>query len=179
MPVPHKNHTGRNACTTRAAICVEWFLTMRKLVLFLAVVAMAWPLAAATTKRKTTKRRTHTAITPSRKAPKSSRMRRPKSTTIRPKPHTRTSYQNAPTPERYKEIQQALVEKGYLQGEPNGEWSTDSVGALKRFQADQNLTPDGKISSLSLIALGLGPRRLTADSSAHIPAEAPKAELPK
>ena len=33
----------------------------------------------------------------------------------------------------------------------------DSVDALKRFQADQNLMPDGKINSFSLIALGLGP----------------------
>lgn len=33
------------------------------------------------------------------------------------------------------------------------------MDALKRFQHDQNLTEDGKIGSVSLIALGLGPRR--------------------
>ena len=80
------------------------------------------------------------------------------------------SYQQAPTPERYKEIQQALAGKGYFQGEPNGTWGPDSVDALKRFQAEQNLTPDGKIGSLSLIALGLGPKRLSAQAS---PAPAP------
>jgi len=74
------------------------------------------------------------------------------------------SYQQAPTPDRYREIQQALVSKGYYKGEPNGEWGADSSDALKRFQADQNLMPDGKINSLSLIALGLGPKRLTAKS---------------
>jgi hypothetical protein len=75
------------------------------------------------------------------------------------------SYQTAPTPERYQEIQQALASKGYFHGDPNGQWGADSVDALKRFQASQNLMPDGKISSLSLIALGLGPKRLTASKS--------------
>jgi hypothetical protein len=76
------------------------------------------------------------------------------------------SYQQAPSPERYKEIQQALASKGYLQGEATGEWGPDSVEALKHFQTDQSLMPDGRISSLSLIALGLGPKRLAAKSDA-------------
>lgn len=74
-------------------------------------------------------------------------------------------YQQAPTPERYKEIQQALASKGFFQGEANGEWGPDSVDALKRFQTSQNLTADGKINSLSLIALGLGPKHLTASTN--------------
>jgi hypothetical protein len=84
-------------------------------------------------------------------------------------------FQQAPTADRYKEIQQALASKGYFQGEPNGAWGTDSADALKRFQADQNLMPDGKISSLSLIALGLGPKRLTAKSDTTLP---PQGVLP-
>ncbi len=51
-----------------------------------------------------------------------------------------------------------------MQGEPSGQWGVDSAEAMKRFQADQSLMPDGKINSLSLIALGLGPKRLTAKS---------------
>ena len=31
--------------------------------------------------------------------------------------------------------------------------------AMKRFQKDQNLEPSGKLTSLSLIALGLGPKQ--------------------
>lgn len=61
--------------------------------------------------------------------------------------------------ERYKEIQQALAEKGYFRGDPDGNWGPESVEALKRFQREQNLTEDGKLGSLSLIALGLGPQR--------------------
>ena len=81
------------------------------------------------------------------------------------------SYQQAPTPDRYRDIQRALVSKGYYKGEPSGEWGADSSDALKRFQADQSLMPDGKINSLSLIALGLGPKRLTAKSDAAPPSQ--------
>ena len=70
--------------------------------------------------------------------------------------------QQQPTTDRYKEIQQALADKGYFQGPVDGAWNPGSVEALKRFQKDQNLDPDGKIGSLSLIALGLGPKRAVA-----------------
>jgi hypothetical protein len=67
--------------------------------------------------------------------------------------------QAAPTPDRYKEIQEALATKGYLQpGDATGRWDQASVEAMKRFQAEQKLDSTGKINSLSLIALGLGPK---------------------
>ena len=71
----------------------------------------------------------------------------------------RRSSQREPAPERYKEIQQSLVDKGYFSGPANGAWGPDSVAALKRFQRDQNIGDDGKLGSLSLMALGLGPKR--------------------
>jgi peptidoglycan hydrolase-like protein with peptidoglycan-binding domain len=64
-----------------------------------------------------------------------------------------------PSAERYKEIQQALSSRGYFKTEADGTWGPASIDALKRFQHDQNLVEDGKIGSLSLIALGLGPKR--------------------
>ncbi len=68
------------------------------------------------------------------------------------------NHQAAPTPERYKEIQQALVAKGYLKSEPNGVWDADSTDAMRRFQAERKLDPSGKINAPSLIGLGLGPQ---------------------
>ena len=68
------------------------------------------------------------------------------------------SYQLHPDPERYKQIQQALADKGYFKGQVNGEWGADSVEALKKFQSDQKIDDDGKINALSLIGLGLGPK---------------------
>jgi hypothetical protein len=68
------------------------------------------------------------------------------------------SAQQHPTNERYTEIQQALVERGYMT-EASGNWDATSMAALKKFQEDQALHADGKLSALSLTALGLGPRR--------------------
>ena len=68
--------------------------------------------------------------------------------------------QQAPEPERIREIQQALADRGY-RVEVNGKWDAGSVEALKKFQEDQkiqNLTGHGKLDSLTLIALGLGPK---------------------
>ena len=68
--------------------------------------------------------------------------------------------QTAPAPERYKEIQDALAAKGYLKPEDaNGTWGPGSADALRKFQQEQNIEATGKINSLSLIALGLGPKR--------------------
>ena len=78
----------------------------------------------------------------------------------------RRSSQREPAPERYQEIQQSLAAKGYYSGPVNGAWGADSVAALKRFQRDQNIGDDGKLGSLSLIALGLGPKRGSAETSA-------------
>lgn len=74
--------------------------------------------------------------------------------------------QQQPTPERYREIQQALAERGCFSGSPDGNWGPESVEALKRFQHEQNLTEDGKIGSLSLIALGLGPKHVARADAA-------------
>ena len=67
--------------------------------------------------------------------------------------------QQAPAPERYKEIQQALADKGYLKSEPTGVWNAESSDALRQFQTENNLSPTGKLSAASLIGLGLGPKK--------------------
>jgi peptidoglycan hydrolase-like protein with peptidoglycan-binding domain len=141
----------------------------------LAIFAIAWAALGATpTKpRKRHHRSTSSASrTPAKRSTKATATRTTNAAAHRKGKVSRRpsrSYQQAPSPERYKEIQRALASKGYLQGEPTGEWGPDSVDALKRFQTDQSLMADGKISSLSLIALGLGPKRLTAKSDSAAP----------
>ena len=67
--------------------------------------------------------------------------------------------QQRPAPERIQEIERALIEKGYLTGEPDVNWDQATTDALRRFQQSQNLYADGRLSSMSLIALGLGARQ--------------------
>lgn len=88
-----------------------------------------------------------------------------------PVPVRRYYGQQSPTTDRYLEIQQALVTRGYLTTPPSGTWDPATVDALKRFQEEQNLPPTGKITALSLIALGLGPKRtpLTATTTLNQP----------
>lgn len=146
---------------------------------------MIWGAQAATKKApvkaapKTTAKKSTTGKTTAGKAPAparktTSRWKAPAkakgssswASRSRRAPAPRHSVQNHPAPERYREIQQALADKGYYKSEVTGQWGAESVEAMRRFQQDQNLEPDGKLDSLTLIALGLGPKRT---ASAQVP----------
>lgn len=84
--------------------------------------------------------------------------------------------QQQPEPERIREIQQALKDRGYPL-EVNGAWDASTVDALKGFQTDQkieNLSGKGKLDSLTLIALGLGPKREPPSGSTEAPKQTPE-----
>ncbi|HVW84649.1 MAG TPA: peptidoglycan-binding domain-containing protein [Bryobacteraceae bacterium] len=97
--------------------------------------------------------------------------RRTSAASRRPASRARVSRQASPTPERYKEIQAALAQKGYLKSEPTGVWNQESVAALRQFQTDRKLDPTGKITAASLIDLGLGPSNTQSIASGK-PADA-------
>jgi hypothetical protein len=121
------------------------------LAMMAALLSLAWAASPATGKKSCAKK--STGKTASAKQASGSKKSTAKRTTWR-------NRQLAPTPARYREIQEALAAKGYLKPEEaTGSWSQSSVDALKNFQADQKLESNGKINSLSLIALGLGPKR--------------------
>jgi Putative peptidoglycan binding domain len=121
------------------------------------------PLALLIAQTATPKKKSSSAATNRTPAARKTSTKK-KSTAAAPRSTWRTR-QLQPTEQRYKEIQGALAAKGYLQGEPTGQWNQESVEALRRFQVDQKLEPTGKIDSLSLIALGLGPKRETAKAT--------------
>ena len=62
-------------------------------------------------------------------------------------------------PDRATAIQTALIEKGYMAGEPTGTWDAASVAAMQKLQGDNGwqtkITPDSR----ALIKLGLGPQQ--------------------
>ena len=66
--------------------------------------------------------------------------------------------QQAPTPERITEIQQALAKDGSYAGKPNGEWDDSTVEAMRKFQESHGLNPTGKLDARTLQQLGLGSR---------------------
>ena len=68
----------------------------------------------------------------------------------------RVPVQKAPTADRIAEIQSALARAGYYQGDPNGKWDGDTIGAMQKFQSSNGLDATGKLDALSLQKLGLG-----------------------
>jgi peptidoglycan hydrolase-like protein with peptidoglycan-binding domain len=128
------------------------------------IFALAGQAGAATKKKKAIHRTTagsHSATTSKR--PSSTSL---KSGSNRKRGRARSAAvtrrgvrQLAPTADRYKEIQKALADRGYLKTEPNGVWDSNSQAAMRAFQSDQKLDPSGKITAPSLINLGLGPER--------------------
>jgi peptidoglycan hydrolase-like protein with peptidoglycan-binding domain len=67
---------------------------------------------------------------------------------------------------RATQIQQALIQKGYLAGAPTGQWDSSTEAAMTKFQGDNGwqtkLTPDSR----ALIKLGLGPTTTAENESA-------------
>jgi len=144
-----------------------------------AMILLAWSANGAVATQQKTPAKTATARKKSASARKGAiTTRRGSSTASSPKsgtaartasargkkaPAKRVTWRNrqtAPSPDRYREIQGALAAKGFLSPEDaTGTWNQTSSDALKKFQAEQNLESSGKINSLSLIALGLGPKR--------------------
>jgi len=125
------------------------------------------------------KKRMATRKTSGKKSTASSAARTGKGTRGRTAAAAGSYRQMAPTAERYKEIQQALVDKGYLKSEPTGVWDQQSSDAMKQFQTDQKQNPTGKITSAALIGLGLGPKPSSNPESVQAAgAEAATAPLP-
>ena len=155
---------------------------MRKILSFAAMAAMivlAWSADGAAAVQKTPAKKTAAkkkSVSPQKRAT-STKKGAPAASTRKPGKTAATASskgkkapakrgvtwrnrQTSPTPDRYREIQGALAAKGFLKPEDaTGTWNQSSADALKKFQTEQNLESSGKINSLSLIALGLGPKR--------------------
>lgn len=126
-----------------------------------------------------------TSKTPAKTAPKSAAKASTKSSTKKKYTKARATprrlTQQQPDQERTREIQQALSAKGYSV-DATGVWGPQSVEALKKFQEDQhinNMSGRGKLDSLTLIALGLGPRREPPPASGSPAEEAQMEGKPK
>lgn len=62
--------------------------------------------------------------------------------------------------------QQALNAAGYKVGVPDGRAGTQTLVALKRYQADRHLPPTGKFDDITLASLGIAKTNAGGDSSA-------------
>ena len=84
---------------------------------------------------------------------------------------------------RTQQIQQALIQSHYLDGEPSGAWDTKTQEAMRRYQAANGWQSKVVPDSRALIKLGLGPSTdkllnpesaMTSRVTEPAPATAPK-----
>lgn len=125
--------------------------------------------AASATKKSTSKTAAPAAKKPSGKSAASSTKSGGKKQVSKkkgrgskkPKQAARPKGQATPEAARIQEIQQALSAKGYAVS-ASGQLDEATKTAIAKFQTDNNLknfSGKGKLDSLTLIALGLGPQR--------------------
>ncbi len=138
-------------------------------VLLLAVFAAHGDTASSTTQKNTTTHHTSKLKKTSRRSRKS-----------RGKPSWKRTQQIV-APDRAQQIQEALVQKHYLHGEPSGVWDASTQAAMQRFQADHGWQTKMIPDSRALIALGLGPdhQHLLNPESAMTSGPAPSTETKK
>lgn len=74
-----------------------------------------------------------------------------KTTAAKPKPAVKT---NKPD-ETVRRAQEALIRAGYNAGTADGKFGTQTLVALKRFQAERMLSPTGTFDDITLAALGV------------------------
>src|SRR5215470_12289429 len=63
--------------------------------------------------------------------------------------------------DRAREIQTALIKQNYLNGEPSGQWDSETQSAMQKFQSDNGWQTKLMPDSRALIKLGLGPDHAT------------------
>ena len=75
--------------------------------------------------------------------------------------------------DRATQIQSALIQHGYLSGEPTGTWDTASFSAMQKLQGDNGWQTKMVPDSRALIKLGLGPGSTPVPASASPASSAP------
>jgi peptidoglycan hydrolase-like protein with peptidoglycan-binding domain len=124
-------------------------LSRASLAFLLSAALMALPaLATPTHKRSssTHSRTAHATAVHLRKSHKGARARR-----------TRLRGQQNIDTARATQIQQALIREHYLTGQPTGEWDSETVTAMRKYQSDQGWQTKLMPDSRALKKLGLGP----------------------
>jgi peptidoglycan hydrolase-like protein with peptidoglycan-binding domain len=82
-------------------------------------------------------------------------------------------------PERVTEIQQSLIDAGYLHEEPTGKWDSATRDAMVRYQTDNGFAATGLPEAKSLMKLGLGPHPLPPDVDPTFQAQARSSTSPE
>jgi peptidoglycan hydrolase-like protein with peptidoglycan-binding domain len=121
------------------------------------VCALATLQVSASTTAASSKTKTPSAASHSSAKPKSTKSKQTSVRSTSRKGKRGKRGQQKIDAERTHQIQEALIRKHYLQGEPSGKWDASTEAALRKFQADNGWQSKTVPDSRALIRLGLGP----------------------
>jgi Putative peptidoglycan binding domain len=111
--------------------------------------------ASVTAKKPSSKTATHSASSSSHTTSHSTKSSKSKKS----RKSKKARGQKAIDSTRTRQIQRALIEQHYLQGEPSGKWDDATQSALRKYQADHGWQSKTVPDSRALIKLGLGPSK--------------------
>ena len=121
------------------------------------VCSIAFTQATASSATPASKTASPSATSHSSTKLKSGKAKRIKTSASRKGKHSKKRGQQKIDGDRTHQIQQALIQKGYLKGEPSDKWDASTEAALRKFQADNGWQNKTVPDSRALIKLGLGP----------------------
>ena len=121
------------------------------------VCSIAFTQATASSASSASKTASAPATSRSSTKLKSAKAKRTRTSASRKGKHSKKRGQQKIDGERTHQIQQALIQKGYLKGEPSDKWDASTEVALRKFQADNGWQNKTVPDSRALIKLGLGP----------------------
>ncbi len=121
------------------------------------VCSIAFTQANASSATPATKTASSSATNHPKAQPKSAKTKRTKTSASRKSKRSKKRGQQKIDGERTHQIQQALIQKGYLKGAPSDKWDASTEAALRKFQADNGWQNKTVPDSRALIKLGLGP----------------------
>jgi len=121
------------------------------------VCSIAFTQATASSATPASKTASPSATSHSSTKLKSAKAKRTKTSASRKGKHSKKRGQQKIDGDRTHQIQQALIQKGYLKGEPSDKWDASTEAALRKFQADNGWQNKTVPDSRALIKLGLGP----------------------
>lgn len=127
----------------------------RILIAGLLAALLASPLAAATSSSRTATKKSSTGKVAAKKSSKGKKSARKKGS-------WRSRGQQGIDAARAREIQEKLIDAGYLQGQADGVWSERTKNAMRKFQEDNGWQTKILPDSRALIKLGLGPNHVNA-----------------
>lgn len=142
---------GRNSQSAFGVKAPEWGLCMKQsgigpVVVVVTAVALLWGLSGCSQQAQQPQQPQEVQQQQQQQPQQAQQPQQPQ------QPQQQQQQQQLST-EQLKELQTQLKSAGYFTGDPNGKFDPETYAALKKFQTDHKLNPDGSFSAETIAEL--------------------------